>query len=141
MQDKFGVRNIRNSEDEMMAALYLQVSIVSQALIFVTRSRSWSFMERPGFLLLTAFMIAQLVNALAFLLMGIIKDQALKPIFFVGCNSDSSVCELGFCKNSRLWLGMGWCNLALQYRLLFPPRHNEVCHPLHLEWKGMAKLV
>lgn len=45
-----------------MAALYLQVSIVSQALIFVTRSRSWSFVERPGFLLLTAFMIAQLVN-------------------------------------------------------------------------------
>ncbi|KAH6779468.1 H[+]-ATPase 2 [Perilla frutescens var. hirtella] len=62
--DKFGVRNIRNSEYEMMAALYLQVSIVSQALIFVTRSRSWSFVERPGLLLLTAFMIAQLVATL-----------------------------------------------------------------------------
>lgn len=48
----------------MMAALYLQVSIVSQALIFVTRSRSWSFVERPGLLLLTAFMIAQLVKYL-----------------------------------------------------------------------------
>lgn len=45
-----------------MAALYLQVSIVSQALIFVTRSRSWSFLERPGMLLLGAFMIAQLVR-------------------------------------------------------------------------------
>ncbi|CAI9761258.1 unnamed protein product [Fraxinus pennsylvanica] len=59
--DKFGVRSIRNSEHEMMAALYLQVSIISQALIFVTRSRSWSFMERPGLLLLTAFVIAQLI--------------------------------------------------------------------------------
>nr|AFK46374.1 unknown [Lotus japonicus] len=59
--DKFGVRSIRNSPGEMMAALYLQVSIISQALIFVTRSRSWSFVERPGLLLLGAFMIAQLV--------------------------------------------------------------------------------
>lgn len=47
----------------MMAALYLQVSIVSQALIFVTRSRSWSFIERPGLLLLGAFIAAQLVRS------------------------------------------------------------------------------
>ncbi|KAG5563655.1 hypothetical protein RHGRI_000002 [Rhododendron griersonianum] len=60
--DKFGVRSIRDSEVEMMAALYLQVSIVSQALIFVTRSRSWSFLERPGLLLVGAFLIAQLVS-------------------------------------------------------------------------------
>jgi H+-transporting ATPase len=45
----------------MMAALYLQVSIISQALIFVTRSRGFSVYERPGFLLLAAFLIAQLV--------------------------------------------------------------------------------
>ncbi|XP_008223752.1 PREDICTED: plasma membrane ATPase 4 [Prunus mume] len=62
--DKFGVRSIRESPEELMAALYLQVSIVSQALIFVTRSRSWSFLERPGLLLLSAFMIAQLVATL-----------------------------------------------------------------------------
>lgn len=72
-QDKFGVRSLRpptnkndpdynDKRDEMMAALYLQVSIISQALIFVTRSRSWSFVERPGFLLLIAFCIAQLVS-------------------------------------------------------------------------------
>lgn len=47
-----------------MAALYLQVSIVSQALIFVTRSRSWFFVERPGLLLVGAFIIAQLVSIL-----------------------------------------------------------------------------
>nr|GMC61122.1 plasma membrane ATPase 4 [Ipomoea batatas] len=62
--DKFGVRSIRHNEEEMMAALYLQVSTVSQALIFVTRSRSWSFVERPGLLLVTAFVIAQLVSTL-----------------------------------------------------------------------------
>nr|KJB66333.1 hypothetical protein B456_010G136300 [Gossypium raimondii] len=59
--DKFGVRSIRHNQDELTAAVYLQVSIVSQALIFVTRSRSWSFIERPGFLLVIAFILAQLV--------------------------------------------------------------------------------
>lgn len=58
--DKFGVRPIGHRPEQMMAALYLQVSIVSQALIFVTRSRSWSFVERPGLLLVTAFVVAQL---------------------------------------------------------------------------------
>uniref|UniRef100_A0A9I9CI91 Plasma membrane ATPase n=1 Tax=Cucumis melo TaxID=3656 RepID=A0A9I9CI91_CUCME len=64
MTDKFGVRSIRHNVDEMMAALYLQVSIVSQALIFVTRSRGWSYAERPGLLLVGAFLIAQLVATL-----------------------------------------------------------------------------
>ncbi|KAF2302798.1 hypothetical protein GH714_008491 [Hevea brasiliensis] len=62
--DKFGVRSLHGKEHEMMAALYLQVSIVSQALIFVTRSRSWSFVERPGLLLVSAFVIAQLRHCL-----------------------------------------------------------------------------
>lgn len=62
VQEKFGVKPIRDSEGKMMSALYLQVSIVSQALIFVTRSRSWSFVERPGLLLVTAFLLAQLVS-------------------------------------------------------------------------------
>ncbi|KAI8565846.1 hypothetical protein RHMOL_Rhmol03G0292500 [Rhododendron molle] len=64
INNKFGVRPLRDSPNEMMAALYLQVSIVSQALIFVTRSRSWSFIERPGALLMGAFLIAQLVATL-----------------------------------------------------------------------------
>ncbi|XP_047166874.1 plasma membrane ATPase-like [Vigna umbellata] len=59
--EKFGVRSIRSNPDELTAAVYLQVSIVSQALIFVTRSRSWSYFERPGFLLITAFIVAQLI--------------------------------------------------------------------------------
>lgn len=66
-QEKFGVHSIRNNTDELTAAVYLQVSIVSQALIFVTRSRSWSFIERPGILLLSAFLAAQLVSALCLL--------------------------------------------------------------------------
>ncbi|KAK2449255.1 plasma membrane ATPase [Trifolium repens] len=62
--ERFGVRHIHDSPDELTAALYLQVSIVSQALIFVTRSRSWSYIERPGMLLMGAFLIAQLIATL-----------------------------------------------------------------------------
>ena len=62
-QRTFHVHDIRHDHDQLVAAVYLQVSIVSQALIFVTRSRSWSFCERPGTLLLVAFCIAQTVRS------------------------------------------------------------------------------
>ncbi|XP_074565700.1 plasma membrane ATPase-like [Curcuma longa] len=78
--DKFGVRSLRNSEDEMMSALYLQVSIISQALIFVTRSRSWFFVERPGLLLVSAFLIAQLVATL----LAVYADWAFARIKGIG---------------------------------------------------------
>lgn len=61
MQNLLGVRSIRHSEEELIAAVYLQVSIISQALIFVTRSRKFSWIERPGLLLVGAFIAAQLV--------------------------------------------------------------------------------
>lgn len=48
-------------KEQLASAVYLQVSTISQALIFVTRSRGWSFTERPGLLLVAAFIIAQLV--------------------------------------------------------------------------------
>ncbi|RWW02531.1 hypothetical protein GW17_00034377 [Ensete ventricosum] len=63
--EAFGVRSIKENTSELTAALYLQVSIISQALIFVTRSRSWSFVERPGLLLVFAFIAAQLVSFFA----------------------------------------------------------------------------
>ncbi|XP_057732323.1 plasma membrane ATPase 4-like [Arachis stenosperma] len=64
--DKFGVRSLRYSLAKMLAAFYLQVSIISLALIFVTGSCSWSYVERPDLLLLGSSMIAQLVaNTLA----------------------------------------------------------------------------
>ncbi|GLU01148.1 hypothetical protein SLE2022_184720 [Rubroshorea leprosula] len=52
------------TDQKIMAALYLQVSIVSQGLIFVTRSPSLSYVERPGLLLVIAFIVAQLVATL-----------------------------------------------------------------------------
>lgn len=66
LQKNFGVRHIGKNPEELNSALYLQVSIISQALIFVTRSRSWSYVERPGLLLLAAFIAAQLVSIFIF---------------------------------------------------------------------------
>ncbi|MBA0879461.1 hypothetical protein Goshw_016893 [Gossypium schwendimanii] len=64
----FGVATLEKTAHDdikkLASAVYLQVSIISQALIFVTRSRSWSFVERPGLLLLAAFVIAQLIATL-----------------------------------------------------------------------------
>lgn len=60
----FQVTSIADDAYQETAAVYLQVSIVSQALIFVTRSHKWSFMERPGFWLLGAFIVAQLIATL-----------------------------------------------------------------------------
>ncbi|XP_058108772.1 ATPase 10, plasma membrane-type [Magnolia sinica] len=60
----FNVRSLSSNSEEISSAIYLQVSIISQALIFVTRSQGWSFMERPGTLLICAFVVAQLVATL-----------------------------------------------------------------------------
>jgi len=44
--------------------IYLQVAIISQALIFVTRSHGFFFMEMPSYALLGAFCIAQLISSI-----------------------------------------------------------------------------
>ncbi|KAL6960707.1 ATPase 11, plasma membrane-type [Sarracenia purpurea var. burkii] len=65
---RFGVSTLQETAHDdfrkLASAIYLQVSIISQALIFVTRSRSWSFVERPGLLLVVAFIVAQLIATL-----------------------------------------------------------------------------
>ncbi|KAJ1386896.1 P-type ATPase [Sesbania bispinosa] len=64
----FGVSSLhkRDVDDfrKLASAIYLQVSTISQALIFVTRARSWSYVERPGLLLVAAFIVAQLIATL-----------------------------------------------------------------------------
>jgi H+-transporting ATPase len=62
LQTHFHVTSLSGESEKVSSAVYLQVSIISQALIFVTRSRGWSFLERPGTLLICAFVIAQLVQ-------------------------------------------------------------------------------
>ncbi|KAI0715892.1 plasma membrane H+-transporting ATPase [Cerioporus squamosus] len=69
--DKFGVtlsggatQAINHNDPQLHSIVYLQVAIISQALIFITRSHGFFFMERPSFALLGAFCIAQLVSTI-----------------------------------------------------------------------------
>lgn len=72
IQRTFGVSSLHEKDiddwKKLASAIYLQVSTISQALIFVTRARSWSFVERPGLLLVLAFAVAQLVSDADFFL-------------------------------------------------------------------------
>jgi H+-transporting ATPase len=68
-QDKFGVEfstppPIAHDDPQLHMITYLQVAIISQALIFVTRSHGFCFMERPSFALMGAFAVAQLVSSI-----------------------------------------------------------------------------
>jgi H+-transporting ATPase len=69
-QDKFGVAlenpNFppQHDDPQLHMIVYLQVAIISQALIFVTRSHGFFFMERPSYALLGAFCIAQLISSI-----------------------------------------------------------------------------
>ncbi|PPQ88780.1 hypothetical protein CVT25_010466 [Psilocybe cyanescens] len=68
-QDSFGVSldtdfPIASNDPQLHMVIYLQVAIISQALIFVTRSHSFFFMERPSSALMIAFCIAQLISSI-----------------------------------------------------------------------------
>ncbi|KAE8021632.1 hypothetical protein FH972_007506 [Carpinus fangiana] len=94
----FGVSSLQEKDRDdirkLASAVYLQVSTISQALIFVTRSRNWSFVERPGFLLVAAFVIAQLVAT----------------IIAVYANSSFAAIE---------GIGWGWAGVIWLYNLIF----------------------
>ncbi|CAO3597038.1 unnamed protein product [Absidia cylindrospora] len=60
--EKFGVERYDDPNHGIYHSIvYLQVSTISQGLIFVTRSRGFFFMERPSVMLMCAFIVAQLV--------------------------------------------------------------------------------
>jgi len=53
-----------HNDPQLHMIVYLQVAIISQALIFVTRSHGFFFMERPSTALLVAFALAQLISSI-----------------------------------------------------------------------------
>ncbi|KAF8348510.1 hypothetical protein F5887DRAFT_950386 [Amanita rubescens] len=67
-QNKFGVTlesdPPRANDRQLHMVIYLQVAIISQALIFVTRSHGFFFMERPSYALMGAFCFAQLISSI-----------------------------------------------------------------------------
>ncbi|KAJ3847041.1 putative plasmamembrane-ATPase [Lentinula lateritia] len=67
-QNKFGVTLLTSpvdpNDEQHHTIVYLQVAIISQALIFVTHSRGFFFMEHPSFALMGAFCVAQLISSI-----------------------------------------------------------------------------
>ncbi|KAF9478977.1 plasma membrane ATPase [Pholiota conissans] len=67
-QNKFGVQldsfPVDRNDPQLHMVVYLQVAIISQALIFVTRSHGFFFMERPSTALMVAFCIAQAISSI-----------------------------------------------------------------------------
>jgi H+-transporting ATPase len=67
-ENKFGVSLDSSpktpNDPQLHMIIYLQVAIISQALIFVTRSHSFFFLERPSVALMAAFCVAQLISSI-----------------------------------------------------------------------------
>jgi H+-transporting ATPase len=70
-ENRFGVHlsnaagTPKNANDyQLHMIVYLQVTTISQALIFVTRSHGFFFMEMPSYVLLGAFCISQLISSI-----------------------------------------------------------------------------
>ncbi|KAE8542145.1 plasma-membrane proton-efflux P-type ATPase [Cryptococcus gattii VGV] len=63
-EDRFGVEPLKGNSYGGHMVIYLQVAIISQALIFVTRSHGPSWTERPSVALMMAFCLAQLVSSI-----------------------------------------------------------------------------
>ncbi|CAF1572793.1 unnamed protein product [Adineta ricciae] len=101
---------------KLHSIIYLQVSTISQALIFITRSQGLFFMERPSIILVCAFMIAQLVAT------------------FIAVYATWSFTEIQGCGWS--WAGIVWIwniiwffpldGLKFALRAYFEPKHRQV---------------
>eukprot|EP00850_Spirogloea_muscicola_P012656 SM000082S22898 [mRNA] locus=s82:426678:433492:- [translate_table: standard] len=112
----FGLRDIHHrshdnphrlakTNHQLNSVLYLQVSIVSQALIFITRSQKWFFMERPGLLLIGAFVVAQLLTK------GHIVDMVqIATLITVYANWDFANIE---------GVGWGWAGVIWLWNIVF----------------------
>jgi len=58
-QDKFGLATL--GYNELAGLIYVQLSVGGLATIFVTRSHTFSFLDRPGLTVVIAFIIAQVI--------------------------------------------------------------------------------
>lgn len=64
-EDTFGVTAYHSDVNapELHMIIYLYTSITSQALIFITRSKGWFFLEAPSVALFAAFCVAQAISS------------------------------------------------------------------------------
>jgi len=61
-QERFNLAYL--NENQLTGLVYVQVSVSGFSLIFITRSRTLSFLDRPGLLVSLAFVFAQVVASI-----------------------------------------------------------------------------
>ncbi|KAG6382924.1 hypothetical protein SASPL_157355 [Salvia splendens] len=81
------------------------------------RSRSWSYIERPGLLLVFAFLVAQLIATVSLFM------------------------QTGSLQASRASGGLGGCHLVIQPRLLHPSRHIQIHYQICLSGKAWKNMI
>jgi H+-transporting ATPase len=96
------------------SVIYLQVSTISQALIFITRSRGFFFMERPSIMLMCAFVVAQLVATF----IAVYADWGFTSIEGCGWNWAGIV----WIWNIVWFLPLDFVKFAMRY--FFEPKNN-----------------
>lgn len=115
--DKFGVERYDDPNHGIYHSIvYLQVSTISQGLIFVTRSRGFFFMERPSVMLMCAFVIAQLVATF----IAVYADWGFTKIY--GC--DWSWAGIVWIWNFVFFVPMDFIKFGMQY--LYEPKATLV---------------
>jgi H+-transporting ATPase len=105
---------------KLASAIYLQVSTISQTLIFVTRSclsllslwHSWYVISVQS---MVFYLALSVLAYLAALLYHLASCSDCFVILFVDCYSNYHICELG--------IGWGWTGVIWLYNIVsyFPP--------------------
>lgn len=125
-QRTFGVPTLEKTAHDdfrkLASAIYLQVSTISQALIFVTRSRSWSFVERPGWLLVVAFAVAQLVQNSSYTsiyLFILTNNKCIKLLFCLYQIATLIAVYANWAFAAVEGIGWGWAGVIWLYNIVF----------------------
>jgi len=113
-QDAIGLRYL--GYNNIRGLIYLQVSISGLATIFVSRSQGFSYFERPGFLVIFAFVMSQIVATF----LGVYglnsypgSGSDIRSFSMQGCGWEWAICTWIWC---FLWyIPMDFIKLGLTY--------------------------
>lgn len=130
--DKFGVTFNGSpspssvNDPQLHTIVYLQVAVISQALIFVTRSHGFFFMERPSVALMVAFCIAQLISSIiaAFGNLGFTQIQGISGgwigiVWVWVCVLMSFILVCSSCPQNIVWFSpLDWIKFAMKATII-----------------------
>ncbi|KAE9392918.1 plasma-membrane proton-e [Gymnopus androsaceus JB14] len=134
-QDKFSVTLLTNpvqaNDEQLHAIVYLQVAIISQALIFVTRSHGFFFMERPSYALMGAFCIAQLISSI----IAAFGNWGFTDMHGV----DGGWIGIVWVWNIIWFVPLDWIKFAMKYTVIkyLRERHEAAAHRATSESEGV----